>query len=126
MQIVTAAIIRNEGKYLIAKRKVGGVVGGKWEFPGGKIENDELPQNGLQRELKEELDAEAMVGEFFDEHIHRYKTGIIRVFAYMVDCLNYQFNLSEHDEVRWVSADQFSQFDFTGNGKPIVKKLSSV
>jgi 8-oxo-dGTP diphosphatase len=125
MQFATVAIIQNEGKYLIARRKMSGVVGGKWEFPGGKIKSCESPQEGLRRELREELNVDALVGEFFDEHIHRYKTGIFKIFAYMASCLNYKFNLSEHDEIRWVSASEMEQFRFTGNGKPIMKKLAS-
>jgi mutator protein MutT len=125
MKLATVAIIKNEGKYLIAKRKSGGVVGGKWEFPGGKIERHESPQESLRRELKEELNADATIGEFFNEHIHRYETGMFRVFAFMVDCFSSNFDLNEHDEIRWVSTSEMDQFDFTGNGKPVMKKLAS-
>ena len=125
MKRAAVAIIQNKGKYLIAKRKAGGVVGGKWEFPGGKMERYETPQESLKRELKEELNINTMVGGFFDEHTHHYKNGIFRIFAYMATCLNYEFNLREHDEIRWVSVSEMEKFKFTGNGKPIMKKLIS-
>ena len=124
MKIATAAIISQNGKYLIAKRKAGGVVGGKWEFPGGKLESNESPQEGLARELNEELAIDANIGDFFDDHIHRYNTGAIRIFAYMVDCFTGEFELREHDEIRWVSASEMCDFDFIGNDKSIIKKLS--
>lgn len=124
MKSASVAIIENEGKFLIAKRKLGGVVGGKWEFPGGKIEKDESPQDCLKRELKEELDVETTILDFFDEHVHRYKNGIFRILAYNVDCASVDFRLCEHDEVRWVSIQEMVGYDFVGNDKPIIKKLS--
>ena len=123
MKIATAAIISQNGKYLIAKRKAGGVVGGKWEFPGGKLEGGESPKEGLIRELSEELDIKANIGDFFDEHTHHYKTGAIRIFAYIVDGFSGEFCLREHDEIRWVSAGELCKIDFIGNDKPIIKKL---
>jgi 8-oxo-dGTP diphosphatase len=123
MQLVTIAIIKKDEKFLIAKRKVGGVVGGKWEFPGGKIEYNESPQECLKRELKEELNIDAVVGEFFDQQLHRYKTGILKILAYSVNQLEGELVLSEHDEVRWVEAWEMGNFDFTGNNKPLVEKL---
>ena len=124
MQLVTVAIIKKDEKFLIAKRKAGGIVGGKWEFPGGKVERNESPQECLKRELKEELDIEVVVGEFFDAHIHRYKTGILKIFAYSVAYRSGEFDLREHDEIRWISASEMGNFDFIGNTKPLIRKLS--
>ncbi|HAR99929.1 MAG: NUDIX hydrolase [Candidatus Moranbacteria bacterium GW2011_GWC2_37_73] len=124
MQLVTVAIIKKDEKFLIAKRKAGGVVGGKWEFPGGKMEHNESPQECLKRELKEELDIDVVVGEFFDENIHHYRTGILKIIAYSVDCFNGEFELREHDEIRWIRACEMDNFDFTGNNRSFIKKLS--
>ena len=62
---VAAAIIEKDGKILIAKRKKGSSLAGKWEFPGGKIEPGESPEECLKREMKEEFDIEALAGDFF-------------------------------------------------------------
>ena len=125
MKIATAAIISQDGRYLIAKRKAGGVVGGKWEFPGGKVEGGETPAAGLARELNEELDIIANIGEIFDEHVHRYSTGAIKCLAYRIDCFTGKFDLREHDELRWVLPQELDKIDFVGNDKPIIKKLVS-
>ena len=59
MKTVTAAVIRNNGSVLLTRRKVGEKLAGMWEFPGGKIEPGESPEEYLKRELKEELDTTA-------------------------------------------------------------------
>ncbi|HOF42328.1 MAG TPA: (deoxy)nucleoside triphosphate pyrophosphohydrolase [Candidatus Moranbacteria bacterium] len=124
MKKVAAAIIEQDGKFLIAKRKAGGVVGGKWEFPGGKIEKRESFKEGLKRELKEELDVEVEIGEFFDGHTFHYDNDTIKFAAYTAQCCDKNFNLREHDEIRWVSREEISQLDFVGNDKPILDKIS--
>ena len=123
MKNATAAIIIQNGKYLIAKRKAGGVVGGKWEFPGGKMEWDESPEECLRRELIEELSINVRVGNIFDQHVHHYKTGSIKIFAYVIDGFTGQMSLSEHDELKWVFPQEMDKIDFIGNDKPIIKKL---
>lgn len=125
MRTVAAAIIEKNGKFLIAKRKAGGVVGGKWEFPGGKIEHGESMQEGLKRELKEELDIDADIGDFFDEHVKEYNTGSMKIFAYLAECRENKFKLSEHEEICWVSGMELYRFDFSGNSRPFIEKLSA-
>lgn len=124
MQHVTIGIIKKDGKFLIAKRKAGGVVGGKWEFPGGKIEHNESPQECLKRELKEELAVDVEVGQLFEEHFHCYDNKRQKVSSYSVDCLCTDFNLSEHEEIRWIEASEMQNFQFTGNGRPLATMLS--
>ncbi len=65
----TAAVIKKDGKFLIAKRKKSDFLGGKWEFPGGKIDEFENPRECLKRELKEEFQVETRVGDFICESL---------------------------------------------------------
>lgn len=123
MRTVAAAIIEQDGKFLIAKRKAGGVMGGKWEFPGGKIEHDESLEDGLKREIKEELDADIEIEDFFDDHVYHYEDGMIKFVAYTAKCSRGNFNLSEHDEVRWISDRELGNFDFVGNDRQAIRKL---
>lgn len=124
MKIVTAAIITRRGKYLVAKRKAGGVVGGKWEFPGGKLEENETPKQSLKRELGEELDIKAQIGKVFDEHIHCYKDGKMKIYAYAVSRYTGRIKLIDHDEMRWVAVNELKEMNFIGNDKSIIKKLT--
>jgi len=71
MVTVTAALIARDGRLLVARRAAGRSQGGLWEFPGGKLEPGEAPEDCLRRELREELGIESTVGAFFDESVHR-------------------------------------------------------
>lgn len=124
MITATAAIIRKNGKYLIAKRKMDGVVGGKWEFPGGKTEVGESPQECLRRELMEELGINAEVGSFFDGHMHNYKKGKMLVYAYNIVKFEGRPKLREHLQFKWVTPQEMKDFKFVYNDKPIIKKLT--
>ena len=69
---VSAAILTHAGQVLIARRAPGDPMVGLWEFPGGKIEIDETPQQCLVRELQEELNLQVAVGEFIGVCQHQY------------------------------------------------------
>lgn len=80
---VVAGIVLNEDKILIAKRAKGEKMEGKWEFPGGKIEKGETPEEALIREFKEELSVDINVHGYFCKSIYKYEFGEIRLLAYM-------------------------------------------
>lgn len=120
---VTAAIIEKGGKFLIAKRAKGKHLENKWEFPGGKIEAQETPQECLRRELEEEFGITAEIGNFVTESIFDYGDRTIRLLGYNAKYISGEFRLNAHDEIRWVSADELSNFDFAEADLPIVKKI---
>jgi 8-oxo-dGTP diphosphatase len=70
--IVAAGVLIEHGRVLLTQRKEGGHLAGMWEFPGGKVEACEDPRDALQRELREELGIETVVGEILDVAFHRY------------------------------------------------------
>lgn len=123
MKEVTAAIIIKDDLILIAQRGKDESLAGKWEFPGGKIESGETPQECLKREIKEELNIEIQVGEFLGESIYTYPNGQIKLMGYFATIVNGNFELSVHDEVKWVSIDEIDNFDFAPADIPLVKKL---
>jgi 8-oxo-dGTP diphosphatase len=126
MVIVTAGIIEKEGKILIAQRKAGDKLEYKWEFPGGKIEEGETPEECLVRELSEEFGIEAKVKSFFGESKYAYSHIYIDMLAYRVDYLGGEFRLNSHRQVRWVQPSEMSQYDFAEADKPIVEKLRRI
>jgi 8-oxo-dGTP diphosphatase len=71
--IVTAAVIERDGCFLLTRRPEGKHMAGHWEFPGGKCEDGEQPERGLQRELREELDVDAVVAEELFRTRYRYE-----------------------------------------------------
>ena len=86
MRDVTAAVIYKEGRVLVARRKAGGDLAGKWEFPGGKLEPGETPETALRRELREELAlAETRIGPFIGSSVLSNNGTPYRLLAYRVD-----------------------------------------
>ncbi len=123
MITVIAAIINKDGKVLIAQRAQGQRLAGKWEFPGGKLEEGETPQECLKRELKEELDMDIEVGEYFGESVYHYQTGTIRLLFYRARMLGGGCKLNVHSRVEWVEPRELAKYDFVPADLPIVDKL---
>lgn len=121
---VTAAIIEKDGKFLIAKRLKGKHLEGKWEFPGGKIEKNETPEECLARELQEEFDILAEIGDFVTESLFQYGKRNIRLLGYRAKYISGEFRLNAHDEIRWIPLNEFSKFDFAEADLPLIEKIS--
>ena len=123
---VTAAIIELENKILIAQRKAkDSLFGGLWEFPGGKIEDGETPEECMARELKEELEIEVEVGRLIISNKHRYPNGIFELLVYKVEHISGNFVLNDHDEIKWITIDEISKFDFPPANTPIINYLKN-
>ena len=120
---VTAAIIVENQKVLITQRHPDDAMGGKWEFPGGKIENGETPEACLWRELYEELGILIEVHNLYAVSKHAYPDFNIELLAYNVTIRSGQITLHTHQDYRWVAIGELGMFDFSDADKPIVEKL---
>ena len=120
---VTAAILIHQNKILIARRKDNDPLAGKWEFPGGKIEQYETPEQCLARELREEFGIDVTVGKFFGESIYRYGPKTIQLLGYRAVWTAGKFSLNAHADYKWVSLEQLQDFDFAPADINFVKKL---
>ncbi len=125
-QIVTAAIIEKDGRVLIGKRKEGKHHAGKWEFPGGTLEEGETYEECLKRELQEELAVDAEIGELYciGEHVLTPE-WTIRLLAYRVDRVSGVLTPEEHEELKWVRIKELADYEFPEADRPIVEKLIS-
>lgn len=123
MLMVTAGIIEENGKFLIAKRKDGDHLANKWEFPGGKIEDGETPEECLKRELNEEFGIETEIGEFVGESQFRYPNQNVTLLGYIVRYISGDFQLNAHKEMKWVKLEDINQVDFANADIPIIEKL---
>ena len=126
MKEVTAAIILKDNKVLIAERALGENLAGKWEFPGGKIEAWETSQECLKREIREELDVQIEVLDFFGESIYAYHSGTIKLMAFWCKWISGDFTLKVHSHIAWVNRVELELYDFAPADIPLVEKLKSV
>lgn len=120
---VTAAILEKDGHIIIAQRKSSDHLSGKWEFPGGKIEPGETPEECLARELKEEFDIDVTIGEFIGSNVHHYDHISIKLMAYRASWVGGEITMNDHKAYRWVTIDQLTEFDFAPADVPFVKML---
>lgn len=123
---VAAAIVMNADRVLIARRRTGLRHAGKWEFPGGKIESGETPQQCLIRELKEEFDIRVEIGRFFGENTHQYQRGPVRIVSYCVRWLSGDLILRDHDNWQWASPETLKNFDLLPGDVPLAQRLDTL
>ena len=120
---VTAAILEKDGRMIIDQRNSKYHLTGKWEFPGGKIETGETPEECLARELDEEFDIEVSVGDFLGSSIHHYEHISIELMAYRTFWDGGQINSNGHKNYKWVTVDELSQYDFAPADRPFIDRL---
>src|SRR5690554_3429200 len=94
---VSAAIIKENDKILIAQRGSNKSNALKWEFPGGKIEENETPEESLIREIKEELNIDIKVVDFFCENTYKYPSVKIKLLAYNAMWVSGELKPLEHE-----------------------------
>ena len=123
---VTAAIILRDKAILIAQRALGQNLATKWEFPGGKIEAGETPQECLKREIKEELNVEIEVLDFFAESIYAYDRGTIKLMSFWCKWLSGDLTLNVHSRFEWVNLHQLGLYDYAPADIPLVEKLKTI
>ena len=117
-------VVCEAGRYLIARRNPGGSQGGKWEFPGGKQEDGETPEQSLAREFLEELAVEAVVGRQL--YVGAFSNGVkdYRLEAWEVRLPAHpKFHLSEHQELRWVAPSDLASFDLSDSDRQVALAL---
>ena len=120
---VTAAIIRRQGRILLARRQTGDHLAGHWEFPGGKIEDGETPEECLARELEEEFGVGAEIGAFITSSRFAYAKGEIELLAYEAELGEGEWVLASHDEVRWVGVEGLLGHELAPADVPIAERL---
>ncbi len=123
---MVAAIIINKNRILIGKRKDEDIGGGKWEFPGGKIEIGEANSEALERELYEELGISAKIGKELMNYEHMFKTTIYNISFMEIIDYDGEIRNNAHSEIKWVKFSNLLEYDFiSGDDRFIQSFLKS-
>ncbi len=107
---IVAAAIRKNGRYLLGKRPPKSMLGGLWEFPGGKVENGETHEDALKRELQEELEIDIEVGDNVISVNHAYSHFSITLHVYRCEHIAGKPQKHYHTELKWVPRSQFERY----------------
>lgn len=123
---VVGAVFCAENRVLACRKAPGKSLAGSWEFPGGKIEAGETPKQALAREIAEELSLTAHVGEKVTTTTYEYDFATIELTTYFCSIIEGTPRLTDHDEARWVTADEATQLQWAPADIPAVEKIVSV
>lgn len=123
LDVVGAAIVR-DGAILCARRGPGGPLADLWEFPGGKIEPNELPHDALVREIREELGCEISVDANVNSHTHSYPFARITLHTYVCSIVAGDPVPTEHSEVTWLRPSELHSLDWAPADIPAVTALA--
>ena len=121
---VVAAILEKEDKILIARKAPGKPLAGYFEFPGGKIEEGETPEDSLIRELMEEMNINISVKEYVGESIYDYGSDkVISLLGYTAEIIGGEIKLSDHDRYEWVTLEEINNYKIAPADIPLIDKL---
>ena len=121
---VVTGIIQKKDQVLLGKRPEEGSLPGAWEFPGGKIERDETPEQALARELNEELGIQAEVGEllFSVTHFYTPDIGILLLF-YKIPFWKGSPKTQHHTDLKWTAIADLENIEFPEANKKILPRI---
>ncbi|MBA4399906.1 MAG: A/G-specific adenine glycosylase [Anaerolinea sp.] len=123
---VTAAVIQREGRVLVAQRPAAGLLGGMWEFPGGKLEPDETLTACLEREILEELGTRVTVGEPIGIFRHAYTHFKVTLHAFYCTLNGAEPRAIEASDLRWALPNELAAFPMGKIDRQITRHLSTV
>lgn len=115
-----AGIAIKDYTVFVAKRLPGGDLGGKWEFPGGKLEAGEDDCQALVREYGEEFGVPITVGEKLGESSFSHKNDIYKLAAYLIFFSDQTMRLNEHEAARWLKAEDLVQLDLADSDRTLL------
>ena len=124
---VVAAVIKGNGakaNMIFATQRGYGEFKDGWEFPGGKVEPGETPQEALVREIREELDTEIRVGELIDTIEYDYPTFHLSMDCFWAEIISGSLELREHEAARWLNKEELYSVDWLPADVTLIEKVA--
>ncbi len=121
---IISALNENGETIIFATQRGYGEFKGGWEFPGGKIEPGETPEEALRREIMEELDTEIRVGELVDTIEYDYPTFHLSMDCFWCEILNGNLVLKEHEDARWLSKTQLKDVEWLPADVTLIENIA--
>ena len=123
---VVAALIWQDGKFMICQRPAHKTRGLLWEFVGGKTEPGETRQQALIRECREELDVTVSVGEVFMEVDHVYPDLTVHLTLFHATIAEGRPKQLEHNDIQWICPEQIGNYEFCPADREILEKIQEI
>lgn len=120
---ITKAVNENGETIIFATQRGYGDLKGGWEFPGGKIENGETPQEALIREIKEELEIDISVGELIDTIEYDYPTFHLSMDCFWTEIVSGDLVLREHAAAKWLTKEELDSVDWLPADITLIEKI---
>jgi 8-oxo-dGTP diphosphatase len=126
VDVVGAVILNEANEILCALRSQKMSLPGLWEFPGGKIEPNETPEESLIREIQEELNCTIKVGELIADFTHDYPTITVRLITYLAKITDGVPFASEHEKLIWLPLNQLYTLEWAPADLPTLEALTTL
>lgn len=123
---VACAIIERDEKVLAAQRSATMPLPLKWEFPGGKIEAGESPQECLNRELNEELGISVCIGTALSPATHVYPDFTVTLYPFTCRLAGGSITMHEHHALKWLKPEQMPELDWAAADLPVIRDYMAV
>jgi len=123
---VVAAVIKKDGKYLITQRRPEAVLPLLWEFPGGRVEDEETDHQALRREMMERLDARIEVEQDLATSVHDYDGYSVTLVVYQARLLSDELQRVHINDFRWIDSEEFENYDFPPADQRTMDKLLGI
>ena len=121
---IAAAVIKDRGRYLIARRHDHVVLGGYWEFPGGKRRPDEPIETCVRREVQEDVGVDIEVGAVIDRAIHQYAHGTVDITFFSGSLVRGEPVARGCSEIRWVTPSELRAYQFPPANDALIRRLA--
>jgi A/G-specific adenine glycosylase len=123
---ISAGIVQKDGKFLITRRKNSGLLGGLWEFPGGKIQKDETPEQACEREIYEEAMIHVEISQHLKQIKHAYTHFRIIMDIFLCEYVSGQVNLKSSTDYRWINISDIDKYPFPAANHKFITLLKEL